>query len=429
MTGVLLENYSSPALRTAARDVASNLLIRHMKIPLRVAMDGYIVHYKPWPSVVFNPKARGAWKVFLEKYYETEEYKKLNSIVAGDPLLAKYATIAFLEKLYNVAQKKESYYEINKDKSKDSKGKDKDPISDFFTAVDSGTIPAQEVELALGEVKYAMSETLNELETARHFSHYGVPLARLLEEPEKLRAAAKNRIIVSILYFLRKLREEGASLKHARMPALHGGRPIGLKKMQRHEEVVDAYLPDTLDDDLFFYKLATRTLRVTERLAGLKNCVVYLDKSHSMTCNIKYYTSPTNYIFVPKISFAAASALALAEKLKRAGAKLTLKLFDTEVHDPITDFATLIDTLLKVRADGGTNITNALEDALANHKEEKIIVVTDGIDYVSAETVKKAKRADLDVVFVFIETDNELLRKNFRCVHLKEAKPSVLLEV
>ncbi|MEM2294162.1 MAG: hypothetical protein QXX41_12890, partial [Nitrososphaerota archaeon] len=129
------------------------------------------------------------------------------------------------------------------------------------------------------------------------------------------------------------------------------------------------------------------------------------------------------------ISFAAASALALAHQLRRVGAKMTLKLFDVEVHDPITDFNQLIDTLMKIEADSGTNISNVLEDAIKSHREEKVVIVTDGIDEVSPDAVKAAKSANLDVACIFIKTDNELLRKNFKCIRIEEAKPSILLEV
>ena len=184
-----------------------------------------------------------------------------------------------------------------------------------------------------------------------------------------------------------------------------------------------------LDDDLLTYKIASRTVRVSERYGNIQNYVVYLDKSGSMSDDIKYHVSPTQTEYVPKISFAAASALALAYQLKKVGAKMTLKLFDVEVHDPISDFAQLIDTLMKIRADSGTNITNVLEDAVKKHREEKVVIVTDGIDEVSEEAVKKAKSVNLDLTCVFIKTDNELLRKNFKSIRVEEAKPSILLEV
>jgi uncharacterized protein with von Willebrand factor type A (vWA) domain len=107
---------------------------------------------------------------------------------------------------------------------------------------------------------------------------------------------------------------------------------------------------------------------------------------------------------------------------------MTLKLFDTEVHDPIADYARLIDVLARVRADSGTNISNVLEDAL-RHRDDKIVVVTDGIDQVSEDSVRNARSSGLDITFVFIKTDNELIRRNFPCIHLREAEPEVLLRI
>lgn len=131
---------------------------------------------------------------------------------------------------------------------------------------------------------------------------------------------------------------------------------------------------------------------------------------------------------MPKISFAAASALALASRLKRFGAKMTLKLFDVEVQDPITDFSQLIETLLKIRADSGTNITNVLEDAL-KYRNNRVIVVTDGIDEISEEAVKKTRSANIDITCFFIKTGNDLLEKNFPCIKIEEAKPDILLRI
>jgi uncharacterized protein with von Willebrand factor type A (vWA) domain len=185
---------------------------------------------------------------------------------------------------------------------------------------------------------------------------------------------------------------------------------------------------DYLDDDLLSYRIASRTARVSESYGSVQNYVVYMDKSGSMGSEIHYRSSPTQVEYVPKISFAAASALALAQQLRRLGARMTLKLFDTEVHDPVTDYAQLIDVLVKIKADSGTNISNVLLDAL-KYRDDKIIVVTDGIDQVSEDSVRNARSSGLDMTFVFIKTDNELIRRNFPCIHLREAEPEVLLRI
>ncbi|MCW4047127.1 MAG: hypothetical protein NWE99_06155 [Candidatus Bathyarchaeota archaeon] len=426
MKPALVEDYSNPVYKALARSVLSNFLLENKKLPFYVAMDSSIIHFKPWSQIVFNPSSKSAWKTILERYYESDSYKKLNSAVAGDPMLAKYATIHFLNALFKKAE--EQLKQLKQQEL--SKKEREDPVSSLLNLI---TQVSPEANKAVQAIVFALEEeaeeVLQDIEAIESFSHLGVPVAQMLEKPDEFREKARNRIIIYLVKFLQKLRREAPNLKQTKYPTLIGGRPLGVKKLQRWSELSSVLPFEYLDDDLLSYKIASRSVRVSERYGSISNYVVYLDKSGSMAGDIKYYVSPTQIEHVPKISFAAASALALAYKLKQVGARMTLKLFDVEVHDPITNFAQLIDVLLRIRADSGTNISNVLEDAIKHHRNDRIIVVTDGIDEVSEEVVKKAKSANLDITFVFIKTDNELLRRNFRCVHLSEAKPSVLLEV
>ncbi|MEM2597321.1 MAG: hypothetical protein QXT50_01495 [Thermofilum sp.] len=423
MKPALVEDYGNATYRSLARSVLSSPFLKNKRIPFYVAMDSTILHFKPWSCIVFNPHVKGGWKTILEKYYETDAYRKLNSAVAGDPLLAKYATVHFLNTLFSESKK-----QLNRLKQLSEEDK-KDPVGSLMRLLDQAPPGAGRVVAAVvAALEKEAEEVLKDIEVAEIFSHVGVPVAAFLEKPDEFREKARNRIVVHLVRFLRRLRREAPSLKQARMPTLVGGRPLGVKRLQRWSEL-SAVLPvELLDEDLLAYRIASRTVRVAERRGFIQDYVVYLDKSGSMASDIKYRFSPTQVEDVPKISFAAASALALAYKLRQAGARMTLKLFDVEVHDPITDFAQLIDTLMRIKADSGTNISRVLEDAL-NHRDAKIIVVTDGIDQVSDESVRGAKSAGLDVTFIFIKTDNELLRRNFRCVHIEEAKPAILLEV
>jgi uncharacterized protein with von Willebrand factor type A (vWA) domain len=107
-----------------------------------------------------------------------------------------------------------------------------------------------------------------------------------------------------------------------------------------------------------------------------------------------------------------------------------VKLFDEEVHDPIVDLEEMIDVLLRIRWGRGTDINEVLYDALSYRGTDKrVVVITDGIDEVGEEYVKRAKSYNLDIIFVFIKTDNQLLRQNFPCVHLQEAQPQVMLRI
>jgi uncharacterized protein with von Willebrand factor type A (vWA) domain len=429
MKGCLVEDYKNPVYRSLARGVLSNFLLSNKKLPLAVALDSSIIHYKPWSQIVFNPHIKEGWKTILENYYNTDNYKNLNNTIAGDPLLSKYATIHFLNTLF-----KKSEEELKKEKPQLSEEDKQNPIESLINFIDTqvskgNSYKAQNIIQKINqELENEAKEVLQDIQTIESFSHVGIPVANLLEKPDEFREKARNKIIVYLVKFLQKLRREAPSLKQAKAPTLIGGRPLGVKKIQRFSELSRVLPIDYLDDDLLTYKVASKTVRVSESYGSIQNYVVYLDKSGSMIEDIEYVSSPTQTEYIPKISFASASALALAHQLKKIGAKMTLKLFDVEVHDPITDYVQLIDTLTKIRADSGTNISNVLEDAI-KFRDEKIIVITDGIDEVSEKSIKKAKSSNLDITFIFIKTDNSLLKKNFPCIYLKEAKPEVLLQI
>jgi len=48
---------------------------------------------------------------------------------------------------------------------------------------------------------------------------------------------------------------------------------------------------------------------------------------------------------------------------------------------------------------------------------------------VDEKAIREAKGRNIDVTFVFIRTDNELLKRNFPCVYLECAKPEVIMEL
>lgn len=390
-------------------------------------MDSSIIHFKPWSSIVFNPHVKGGWKAILERYHESDAYKALNNAVAGDAMLSKYATVHFLNALFKKSE--EQLKQVTGVSWKDMQ----DPVGSLLQLLLDTQVAPQKANKVVQAIASALEreaeEIRKDIEAAESFSHIGVPIATLLEKPDEFRQKARNRIVVNLVKFLQRLRREAPSLKQAKAPTLVGGRPLGVKRIQRWSELASILPIDYVDDNLLSYRIASRSVRVSERYGSISDHVVYLDKSGSMGESIVYRSSPTQYEYVPKISFATASALALAYRLRQVGARMTLKLFDVEVHDPISNFVQLIDTLVKISADSGTNISNVLEDATKNHRDDKIIIISDGIDEVSDESVKKAKSAGLDITCIFIKTENALLRKNFKCLRIEEAKPSILLEV
>jgi hypothetical protein len=488
--GVLIEDYDDPVYQAIAHGVRSSFQNEAEKLPFFVFLDSSIVHFKPWYQIAFDPKARNGWRAILEKYWQSEPYRKLNDVVSGDPLLAKYATINFLEALFKgaadaQAQKGESgenhswinYYRYeDEDESRlydFSKGylmnrfiiiplggmreakKDREKAIAFLTNLidrqlpdnkqlgllsklfdrskqkpSPGVRPEESINAICKSLEWAAQLTLKDVEAAESFSRAGIPIAKLLEKPDEFRRKVRNTIVVQFVDLFHRLSRESSGLGGT-VPTPIGGRPLGVKRIQRWSELPRVVPSEWLDDDLLQYRIASRTVRVVENVGAVRDRVFYLDKSNSMGGGIAYRASPTEVKYVPKLSFAAALALAMAYNLRRLGAKAVVKLFDEEVHDPIVDLEEMIDVLLRIRWGRGTDINEVLYDALRSYRgtDKRIVVITDGIDEVGEAYVKRAKSYNLDIIFVFIKTDNQLLRQNFPCVHLQEAQPQVMLRI
>jgi uncharacterized protein with von Willebrand factor type A (vWA) domain len=108
------------------------------------------------------------------------------------------------------------------------------------------------------------------------------------------------------------------------------------------------------------------------------------------------------------------------------GGSLKLKLFDTDVHKEITDNFEILKAAASIKADGGTNITNVLEDAL-QYSDEQVILVSDGIDIVSEESARKASKIDMRCVL--LQERSEILEKYLKVQHVEKLEGNFLMEV
>ncbi|MEM4270053.1 MAG: hypothetical protein QW223_08060, partial [Candidatus Caldarchaeum sp.] len=144
----------------------------------------------------------------------------------------------------------------------------------------------------------------------------------------------------------------------------------------------------SIPDDVFWYRFATSSLPVYELTVGKepKRILILLDKSSSMAGE--------------KTLWARAVALAVVQRFKH----VSLMFFDYEPSQVITDKHEILKTLVTLKSEGGTSISNAL--LKASHISSDItLLITDGEDQVS-ETFKFRK-----LIGVMVKGDNESLRK------------------
>lgn len=440
-----LADYNDPANKSAAHSLMNHYLNRKeekAKVTRDFATDSFIMHNKPWPDILFNPKSDNAWSNILKSYYQTDDYKKLNNNSAHDPLMAKMATMKFLEKLMGVGERNQNNKNIQQQMQQMQQNQQSQPTSpqgnqpnqtqgqepfdfeEFINALSQtqesnpGTcnnISQQMVRAA----QEGAQETAKMAALARGFTHFGIPILKF-GDADDIRRALSNKIVVALMQILKKV----ASLSEGRSgskPSPTRGLPVGSKTMRSFSEIPDIVPTELLNEDLLAYKLAGRKVQVRERFSSMADYLVYLDVSGSM----EFGSFEMDGKRVPNVSYAAACVIALAMATKRKGGSLILKPFGSEVYDPISDYMEIIKAALTLEANDGTNITKVLNDAL-EHNDKKVVIVSDGVDRVEEDILKAASHEDIS--FVLLNTGAGNIEKYIPCKKVKAVNGNFLME-
>jgi uncharacterized protein with von Willebrand factor type A (vWA) domain len=150
---------------------------------------------------------------------------------------------------------------------------------------------------------------------------------------------------------------------------------------------------------LFAVKYVSRQLMAYQHAVAIKP-VVFVDKSGSMAGPIK----AGKYIIegeVPKISIAAGVALAMYRKYNA-----DVYLFDTEVT--AVKPADVVNTLLTISADGGTDIDPVIEEIARINKTDYIyIIISDGITEASEQHLNMLRRFAPRVKLILVDYARE----------------------
>jgi len=161
-----------------------------------------------------------------------------------------------------------------------------------------------------------------------------------------------------------------------------------------------------LPEELFLKKLVDEGFLMKEKLSVAEGAYYLLiDKSGSMVGE--------------KTVWARSVAMALYRMSMTKRRRYFLRFFDTRVYPPdapLNDPEDIVDAILKVKSNGGTDITNAISVALKDLVERgfsdytnTIVIITDGEDVVR-DLSKELKRANASLVSVMIQGDNETLK-------------------
>jgi len=385
--------------------------------------DAFLAFFKPFMTVAGSLKQKNraapAWRAFMEGLVKRPEFIELNQLTQGSVELAAAAAAKLLMKLgrFMLGGRERTIDEMNQimkqlDQGNAPPGLENDVgaaggVQNLLRQLERDVIQwgkaaaadLKEVEAELArymEAKQEAEAAAAALAGGHGFALEGISIWRFYERPDDFRK--RVRILVgAALAFRRFMQALPASLERAATESIWGGLD-GVTRMtqlwQLRETLPTELALANISPALFAAKLAQMDLLVYRHAVTVKP-MIFLDKSGSMA---EALTGPpgalgpgdsalreflgSERIAVPKISLAAGLALALYRK---TGAEVYL--FDTEVER--VSPRDVVEVLLRIQADGGTNIGAVMEEVMRIGRPDHIyLIISDGITDAPNELVR-----------------------------------------
>jgi uncharacterized protein with von Willebrand factor type A (vWA) domain len=402
-------------------------LLNHTRPKFYQSHDLFMLMYMPYTTVYASlkekNKAAPAWRSFIEGLIMRPEYIKLNEMTQWSMELAAAAAAAIFARLGKIqvpnTDKTLTMDEMNEAVKSLANGAVPPGLEDAAAAAggaqallrqlekaarEQGKAAAQELKEVAKELKEYM-EAKQEAEAAasalagaggQGYNLEGISIWHFYKRPDEFRN--RVRILVgAALAFKRFTKVLPNSLDQTMMGSLWGGID-GVDVMREYSQLKDATPAELALANasrlLFALKLAQKSI-VTYKRAMAMRYVVFVDKSGSMADWLTAEPGslgPGDHrlmaflgkLAVPKISLAAGLALALKRRLQN----VDIYLFDTEV-DKVSS-REVVQTLLSIRADGGTNIQRVMEEILRIDRPDNMyIIISDGITDADDGIVKR----------------------------------------
>jgi len=358
------------------------------------AHDAFLMHYQPYDVVVRSlkkgNKAAAVWHMIVKQAVMREDFLDVNAFTRGSAELSILAAYRFLKRVFDriwSRQKEELQEKMAKGQITEERRRELEEEI------------REEVEAAVKEVKEAVEEyvkgkeeveiALASLGGAGGFGYAldAVSVLRFLQKPDDFRKRVRL-LKYARVYASRFAATLPASFSHEQVASLAGG-VWGVGRMDAASRLSDI-LPSELAllssphpavRAYFAAKLASRQLAAYTRATALRP-VLFIDKSGSMA---EGYRGAE----VPKISVAAGLALAMHRKFGAA-----VYLFDTELT-PVKP-RDIVNVLLTIEADGGTNVDPVLEEIARLGKGDFVyIIISDGITVASRAALEAFARSGL----------------------------------
>ena len=397
--------------------VSVQRMLRHMvRVLPRVyqAHDAFLMFYRNydtvWRSLKQQNKAAPIWHRVISEAIRKENFYEVNRFTRGSTDLSILAAYQFLRNILNrvwsrqleqIQQQLQQQLQQVKDPRAINKA-----INDALAGFNTAAILAikEEAKQALQEALTAVreyAEAKSEAEAAidmlvgsggSGFSKEALSVLHFLEHPDDFRRRI-NILRWTRVFTTQFMATLPTSFSHEQVVSSVGGiSGVGRLNSNKVSDILPSELAlmnlpgfENIGRALFAVKYTSKQLMAYQHATAVKP-IVFVDKSGSMASNLEGN--------VPKISIAAGVALAMHRKYNA-----DVYLFDTEVT--AVKPADVVNTLLTISADGGTNI-----DPVINHinKTDYIyIIISDGITEASEQYLAVLRRFAPRVKLILVD--------------------------
>jgi len=352
----------------------------------------------------FNNK-NTAWSSLLKNLSKQLEFIKVKKYTEGDEELSALMTSRIMVKILQEMEKQKGQQQGQGNQSSQQQ-----IIDAIKNELSQGYKQIQEYKEAREEMQQLMMMMGS---GGNAFSNDALSLLKYLRLPDDLRMRIK--MLRDTFIVLRKFSTElPASFRKSQLSS-DQGEINRIEKLMKEAQITHmisseySYLALARNNDLakllFSMRFVNKELLVYRGSASPK-AYLYIDKSGSMSEHLEG---------VPKISLAAGLGLAMLKKFDDT----KVFEFDTEVTE--VDRNKMMQTLLTIAADGGTNIAEVLQRIKEIDDRKTIhIIISDGVDEVSESVINSIpSEVRRRIVFILIEANAHQWLKNFRYYPVK----------
>lgn len=389
----------------------------HFKPKIYQTLDIFSLFYFPPDQLTDNLKQpiRTFWQRLIQSVLSSPEYVKLNKLTQGSIPLALMATYQFFERLKANLRHEDVQKDLSSDKKQALAAEllGNKIIHDVLHLIASDINDyIKERDMAETAIEYILGAG------GQGFTHDALSIWSFLERPGAF--TARVRMLRQLMMAMKYFYETSANNVNKELVESTYGGVSGVGLFRDMKQIIDVMPYEwAMPKELIAARMLSNSLIVKARAAN-RRIAVFVDKSGSMADPISlndggYGVVDSTFGTVAKISVAAGLALVLYRRFNA-----DVYLFDVEV-DKVSP-REIVKTLLTIKADSGTNITNVLAEVEKLPKNVLSIIISDGIDDVDSSYARRiAANHNVAVIVLPPSGDYDWLRY-FRVVRPRSLK-------